>query len=99
MESKLWREQELLSTTETDCAISEMYGENFLNMGKIESILKLGQIFDWSCCSSFVSEINQNSMVTVNWDFSEFIVIFSGLRGFLPSVSPTAFKYFKYELL
>jgi len=39
-------EQELLSNTETDCTISEIYGENFLNMGKIESILKLEQIFN-----------------------------------------------------
>lgn len=99
MGSKLWMEQELLSSAETDYAISEIYEENFLSVGKIESILKLRQIFNWSCWSSFISEIDQNSMVTVNRDFSEFIVICSEPRDFLPSVNPIAFKYFKCDLL
>lgn len=82
MESKLWVEQELLFSTETDCTISEIYGENFLSMGKIENTLKLGQIFNWRCRFSFVAEINQNSVVNVNWNVSEFIVICSELGAF-----------------
>lgn len=67
-------------------------------MGKTGSILKLGLTLDWSFLYSLVSEIDQNSMVTVNWDFSEytFFFFFSGLRGFFTINKPYCLQVFQF---